>query len=73
MVPIILFPSGKNLKSAEFLNIDFAAYEKDFAEFAGSAHSITGDILITSPNDFYGLRKFLELEADRIKNPEASF
>ena len=60
IIPIILFPSEKNLKSAKFLNIDFATYENDFENFAKIIHDITGDILVTSPNDFHGLRKFLE-------------
>lgn len=64
VIPIILFPSEKNLRSARFLGIDLAAYEKNFAGFAGDAHAITGDVLITSPNDFQGLKGFLEDRKD---------
>lgn len=60
IIPILLFPSEKNAKSAKFLGIDFTRYEKNFAKFAADAHAITNDILITSPNDFNGLRLFLE-------------
>ena len=60
IVPILLFPSEKNLKSAKFLDIDLATYDKNFEVFTRDIHAITGDILITSPNDFYGLRHFLE-------------
>jgi len=60
VIPIILFPSEKNQKSAKFLNLDFSLYNKGFEEFVKKAHKITGDVLITSPSDFNGLNKFLE-------------
>lgn len=60
IIPIILFPSEKNKKSAEFLNLDLASYREDFGDFVGQIHDITGDVLITSPNDFAGLRGFLQ-------------
>lgn len=73
IIPIILFPSEKNLKSAKFLNIDFATYGKNFEKFVGDVHKITNDILITSPNDFHGLKRFLEDNSDSIKNHRADF
>ena len=60
VIPIILFPSEKNEKSAKFLNIDLNSYTKEFENLVRKSHEITGDILITSPNDFRGVRKFLE-------------
>ena len=60
VIPIILFPSQKNQKSAEFLGLDLSQYDKEFQKFVKKAHEITGDILITSPNDFNGLVEFLE-------------
>lgn len=60
IIPIILFPSEKNEKSAKFLNLDLASYSQTFDEFVKRVHGITGDVLITSPNDFNGLNKFLE-------------
>ena len=60
VIPIILFPSEKNEKSAKFLNLDLTSYSKSFEEFVRKAHEITGDVLITSPSDFNGLDKFLE-------------
>ena len=60
VIPIILFPSKKNQKSAKFLNLDFSSYNQGFEEFVKKAHKITGDVLITSPNDFNGLNEFLE-------------
>jgi len=60
VIPIILFPSEKNEKSAKFLNLDLAAYSKGFEEFVKKIHTITGDVLITSPSDFGGLNEFLE-------------
>ena len=52
IIPCLLLPSKNNLKSAEFLKIDWSNYEENIIEFINEIHSITGDILITSPNDF---------------------
>ena len=52
IIPCLLLPSQNNLKSAEFLKIDWSNYEENIIEFINEIHSITGDILITSPNDF---------------------
>jgi len=60
VIPIILFPSEKNEKSAKFLNLELASYSQEFEEFVKKAHKITGDVLITSPSDFNGLNEFLE-------------
>ncbi len=60
VIPIMLYPSSKNAKSAEFLNLDLESYGRRFEEFAGKVHDITGDVLITSPNDFAGLNGFLK-------------
>ena len=60
VIPIILFPSKKNEKSAKFLNLDLAEYGQGFEEFVKRVHNITGDVLITSPSDFNGLSVFLE-------------
>ena len=60
VIPIILFPSEKNEKSAKFLNLDLSSYSQRFEELVREAHKITGDILITSPSDFNGLNDFLE-------------
>ena len=60
VIPIILFPSEKNEKSAKFLNIDLKSYTKKFEELVKESHKITGDVLITSPNDFSGVNRFLE-------------
>ena len=60
VIPIILFPSEKNQKSAKFLNLDFSSYSQGFEEFVKKVHNITGDVLITSPSDFNGLNEFLE-------------
>ncbi len=60
VIPIILFPSEKNQKSAKFLNLEFSSYGQEFEGFVKKVHKITGDVLITSPNDFNGLSKFLE-------------
>ena len=60
VIPIILHPSPKNQKSAEFLNLDLSVYSQEFEELVKKAHDITGDILLTSPSDFTSLNEFLE-------------
>ena len=52
IIPCLLLPSQNNLKSAEFLKIDWSNYKEDVLGFINEIHSITGDLLITSPNDF---------------------
>jgi 5,10-methylenetetrahydrofolate reductase len=60
IIPILLYPSGKNEKSAKFLNLDLASYSDEFEELLHKTQEITGDVLLTSPNDFNGLNEFLE-------------
>ena len=52
IIPCLLLPSQNNLKSAEFLKIDWANYKENIIEFINEIYGITDDILITSPNDF---------------------
>ena len=52
IIPCLLLPSQNNLKSAEFLKIDWANYKENIIEFINEICDITDDILITSPNDF---------------------
>ena len=60
VIPIVLYPSEKNEASAKFLSLDLAKYRENFGEFLNQVHQIAGDVLITSPSDFSGLRQFLE-------------
>lgn len=59
IIPIVLFPSQKNLKSAKFLKLDWSNYQDNVLEFIKNIHNITGDVLITSPNDFNGVQMTL--------------
>lgn len=59
IIPIILFPSEKNTKSAKFLNLDWSGYQDDFGGFISKIHKLAGNVLITSPNDFDGFRSSL--------------
>ncbi len=59
IIPILLYPSEKNTKSANFLNIDWSNYQDDFEAFIKEIHSLAGDVLITSPNDFDGAKSLL--------------
>ena len=52
IIPCLLIPSENNLKSAKFLKIDWSNYKEDILGFINEIHSITDDVLITSPNDF---------------------
>ncbi|MBT8242456.1 MAG: 5,10-methenyltetrahydrofolate synthetase [Nitrosopumilus sp.] len=60
LIPILLYPSQKNEKSAKFLNLELESYSKKFEELLHETHEITGDVLLTSPSDFNGLSDFLE-------------
>lgn len=60
IIPIILYPSQKNEKSAKFLKLDLEEYSKDFKDFVSKTHEITRDVLLTSPSDFNGLNEFLD-------------
>ena len=59
IIPCLLFPSPKNSRSAQFLNLDWSNYEDNFSSFVLEIESITGDVLLTSPNDFKGALDFL--------------
>ena len=52
IIPCLLIPSENNSKSAKFLKIDWSNYKEDILGFINEIHSITDDVLITSPNDF---------------------
>ena len=52
IIPCLLLPSHKNLKSAEFLKIDWSDYKENIVGFINEIHGMASDILITSPNDF---------------------
>jgi len=52
IIPCLLLPSQNNLKSAEFLKIDWSNYKENIIGFINEIHSMTDDLLITSPNDF---------------------
>jgi len=52
IIPCILLPTEKNENSAKFLQLDWSGYKEDPAEFIRQIHSISGDVLITSPSDF---------------------
>ncbi|KAF6246283.1 5,10-methenyltetrahydrofolate synthetase [Nitrosopumilus sp. b3] len=60
VIPILLYPSPKNEKSAKFLNLYLESYSQEFEELLDKTHEITGDVLITSPSDFNGLNEFLK-------------
>ena len=58
VIPIVMFPSEKNEASARLLGVRLSEYRGGFAELVDRIHGITGDLLITSPRDFGGVREF---------------
>jgi len=54
IIPCILLPSEKNVRSAKILNLDWTNYSNDVVGFIKKAQKIAGDVLISSPNDFKG-------------------
>ena len=60
IIPCVLLPSEKNAKSAEFLKLDWSNYKDRINEFINEIHDISGDVLITSPNDFGFAKEILE-------------
>jgi len=57
IIPCVLLPSEKNLKSAEFLNLNWSDYEENVVDFIKKIHELTGEVLISSPNDFKGAQE----------------
>src|SRR2546427_423539 len=60
IIPCILLASEKNLKSAKMLNLDWSRYSKDIVDFIKQVHKISGNVLISSPNDFVGALDILK-------------
>ena len=60
IIPCIMLPSEKNAKSAKMLNLDWSNYNDDVVDFIKKAHRISGDVLISSPNDFKGALETLK-------------
>jgi len=59
IIPILLYPSQKNQKSADFLKLDWSNYQNRFLDFVKEVHNLCDDVMITSPNDFNGVRMTL--------------
>ncbi len=59
IIPCVLLPSEKNAKSAQFLKLDWSDYKENTLDFINEIHEITGDVLITSPNDFTYAKEIL--------------
>jgi len=60
IIPCVLLPSEKNKKSAQFLNLDWSDYKESTLDFINKIKKITGDVLLTSPNDFNYAKEILE-------------
>jgi homocysteine S-methyltransferase len=59
IIPCMLLPSEKNVKSAQFLKLDWSEYKDSTLDFITKIHQITGEVLITSPNDFSYAKEIL--------------
>jgi len=60
IIPCIMLPTEKNTKSARMVNLDWSNYSDDAVSFIKKAHKISGDVLISSPNDFKGALETLK-------------
>lgn len=60
IIPCIMLPSKKNIKSAKMLNLDWSGYDDDSVSFIKEAKKISGNVLISSPNDFKGALETLK-------------
>ncbi len=60
IIPCIMLPTEKNARSAKMLNLDWSNYKNDAVNFIKKAHDISGDVLISSPNDFKGALETLK-------------
>ncbi|WP_052347706.1 methylenetetrahydrofolate reductase [Candidatus Nitrosotenuis chungbukensis] len=60
IIPVIMVPSEKNAKSFAMLGVDQAKFKDRFVDFVTEIHKSTGDVLITSPNDFRAASEVLE-------------
>lgn len=60
IIPCIMLPSKKNVKSAKMLNLDWSGYDDDSVSFIKEAKKISGNVLISSPNDFKGALETLK-------------
>ena len=60
IIPVVLLPSEKNSKSAEFLRLDWSNYQDNTEDFVKKIESLAGEVLITSPNDFLAARELFE-------------
>ncbi len=52
IIPCVLLPTEKNESSAKFLELDWSNYKENPSDFIKQIHNISGDVLVTSPNDF---------------------
>lgn len=59
IIPCVLIPSEKNVKSADLLQLDWSEYKNSVHDFIKQVHQIAGDVLITSPNDFNYAKEIL--------------
>ena len=59
-VSYFFFKFDRNQKSADFLGLNLEEYSNEFHKLVTETYKITEDILITSPNDFNGLKDYLE-------------
>ena len=59
IIPIVMLPTEKNENAAKNMNLNWSSYKGDVTEFIKEIRGITGDVLITSPNDFKAAQQVL--------------
>ncbi|KAF6243695.1 5,10-methenyltetrahydrofolate synthetase [Nitrosopumilus sp. b1] len=60
VIPVVLLPSEKNKKSAEFLRLDWSNYQNRVTDFIEKVANISESVILTSPNDFTLAKSTLE-------------
>jgi len=60
IIACIMVPSEKNIKSAEWIGLDWTAYNQAPVDFIKQAGDIVEEVLITSPNSFKAGIEILE-------------
>jgi 5,10-methylenetetrahydrofolate reductase len=54
LIPCVMVPSDKNIKAAKSIGLDWKEYKDNFSKFVEMIGQYSDNILVSSPNDFYG-------------------
>lgn len=60
LIPCVMVPSDKNIKAAKMIGLDWKEYKDNFTTFVEMIGCYSDNVLISSPNDFYGGMEMLK-------------